>query len=353
MSVRRTLQRLAGIMCCAAQLFVMSACSPLIAVNGQLLHAAAMPLSVFPVIYVVPRDEVRAGAITDAIVAGLRLRSPSEVTRLTLEAFSARRDAMELAHVSVLLMIDASFEEGMRTEVGTRPDLVCGPLTCMHNARTYYQDIPTLRGEISLRAYDAESGQELQEVKFHESEERGDPAALRDEVTQLLVERSVTMMSESQEHVSVRLYRIESEIVTHALRLASENDWTGARDVIAILSNSPEFAALSDRDKARALFDEAQIARFAVHAEAEEKAALDRALLLLTEAHNLDGDNDVIVATSESVRAQRADVDARLAQREARLRNAQLRDSHIPTPPAAYRNSPPENPSGEPLQSPR
>jgi len=263
----------------------------------------------------------------------------AEVRRVELDDLEPLRQAGDIPHATIVVILDLALDEDTRPEWTSRPEYVCGPAGCYTTTRSVVYQMPVVRAELEVTVYDGPTARVQQRVTLRSTDEGGDWQRMRQEVVRDLIGRLTRMVDQRREQVEVELFEVDVPAVRRAVEAIEGGDWTRGRGLLERAWHSDEVRALPEEERARVLYDLGQARRFdpsTLDQPEQHFAAAERALRA---AVRLDGHPQYERALSD-LSSHRRQLALLRAQREAAAHNFRIGrppPADVPDPPASYR----------------
>lgn len=315
-------------------------CAGVQRVEARLEQPALVPVRAFPRIFVASGHEVELIELAQSLTQHLRRGGASEVQRLTIEELEPMRMAGQIPTASVVVLLSLRVLDDYRPAVTARPRTVCGTLGCYTRTEPYHYEMPITEAALTMTVYDGPTANRLQQIVLRVEEEGRDYAAMRRRVVLRLATRLSDVVDQRVQRISVALLDVEHPEVRAAIAEIDAGDWTGGRERLERLAESPELATWPAAPKARVLYDLALARRFDPTTLAEPAAHFDAAEAPLRQAIQLDPRERYGDALRD-LREHRRQLELLLQQRQAAQHNFAIEaprpaSEGTPAPPASY-----------------
>jgi hypothetical protein len=321
-----------------AGILLLGGCGGGTAVRGTVVHPATIPVRSFPRIWIAGGHLDYEIALLDSLAAHLRGRR-AEVHRVELDRLEPLRAGGRIRAATVVVIVDVRMRESTRTEWGSRPETVCGPVGCYQTTRSYVYELPTLRALVSVTVYDGPSARVLQRTTLREADEGRDYDDMRERVVNALRERLLRMVDQHPERVEVVLLDVDVPEVERAIETIDDGEWEAGRQLLEQAWRSPAVRALDPEDRARVLYDIGQARRFDPSTLDDPQAhfeAAERALRAAIRLHAHERYRNAL----DALQRHRNEVVVVRAQEQAAEHNYRLATQrpppNVPPPPPSY-----------------
>jgi hypothetical protein len=139
-----------------------SACSTHTTAHATLTRPASIPIRAFTRALVGGGHLDHELAVVEAVVTHLE-GGGLDASRVEVDQLETLRQRRQIAPGTAVILVGLTLEERSRTEMGTRPETLCGRLGCTtveHPSVLY--EIPVTRARVRLTIYDGPSARVMQ-----------------------------------------------------------------------------------------------------------------------------------------------------------------------------------------------
>lgn len=242
-------------------------------VRGEIVQPAQVPVRAFPRILVTASEDPASRDLALAVAQHLAV-GRSAVEQLDAAAIEALRAEGRIGRATVVVELRTSLTRRDHPRwTGRNDQLDCGPIGCFDMRSSAIQDIPVLHADVIVTVLDGPSGNALQEVELSEEESGADVLGMRLRVLERLADRTLALLDQRIEQVSVQLYPVDRPEVRRALEAVRQGRWSDGRRGLEEFAHSRRFRALSRDERALVLYDLGQARRFDTTVPAEQRFA--------------------------------------------------------------------------------
>ena len=307
-------------------------------VTATVYYPAALPLRTFPHVVVSCGQNRDEAFLARHLVAHL-FREGSSRQCMPHERVEFLWEQNEASDVRVLVVLDLSIQDHVRTVFENRSSVACSTVGC-YTRSDETRDFHVVDATLRISVYDGLSAQSRQQLHLQAREEGYNYAPLRSLVLHRLVEKVLRLVDARAERVSVRILHSDHSVVNRAVDFAQQGQWRDARITLQRFVATPEFRGLSASEKALILYDLALAWRFDTSMENDLSARFAIADELLRRALRLDP-QPLFAEALDDLGRHRTQLLLLQEQQRATEHNFQLLhqsnpQERIPSPPSEY-----------------
>ncbi len=250
---------------------LVAGCGGAMAVQGEVVQPAQVPVRAFPRILVTAEDDPESRGLATAVAQHLA-RGRSAVQQLAPDAVRDMRANGRIERTTVIVHLQTIMSSHTRADWSPRNrGMSCGALGCFDPRGSSIRHVPVIHAELLVRVLDGPSGNTLQEVELAEEEVGDDELAMRMRVLERLAERTRGLLDQHVQRVVVPLYPLDHPAVRRALAALREGSWSAARRHLEELAHSRAFHGLPREHRALVLYDLGEARRFDTTMPSDER----------------------------------------------------------------------------------
>lgn len=320
----------------------LAACAGNVTAQGVVVKPADLDVRSHPSILVASTDDDLELGIATELALHLDATGPNAVAQVHVGELEPRRLTGGMPAAGVVVLVELRLDRETRAEWASRPETVCGPVTCYTTTRSYLRRVPEVRGELVLTLYDAPSARVLDRRAFRAAYEGTTPVSLERRVAERLGRLARDAVDARRLLRRVRLSRFDGPEADRALDAIARGDWAEGRALLETLVTRPAFTRLGAPERARGWYALGQARRFDPSTIDDFARHFDAAREALVRARELDPRREHEAALEDLDEHRR--MLERLAEQRARARarfDYARTVTELPEPPASYRTAPP------------